>query len=97
MTDPPAIVGTGTVVREGYPDPSAFDSAHEYFDADSDPATPMWYAVDIRGDKRLKRPVTLHDIKANPALAEMALVRVSRLSVVPVTPDEWRIITEMGS
>jgi predicted RNA-binding protein with PUA-like domain len=96
MAEPPAVVGLCTVVREGYPDPSAFDRKHEYFDADSDPAAPMWFAVDIRGDKRLTRPVTLGDIKANPALAEMALIRVSRLSVVPVTAEEWRIIGEMG-
>jgi predicted RNA-binding protein with PUA-like domain len=96
MAEPPAVVGVGTVVREGYPDPSAFDRTHEYFDPESDPATPMWYAVDIRGDKRLKRPVTLADIKANTALAELALVRVSRLSVVPVTADEWGIIMDMS-
>jgi len=96
MAEPPAVVGVGTVVREGYPDPSAFDRTHEYFDPESDRATPMWYAVDIRGDKRLKRPVTLADIKANTSLADMALVRVSRLSVVPVTTEEWRIIMDMS-
>lgn len=96
MAEPPAVVGLCTVVREGYPDPSAFDAKHEYFDADSDPSAPMWYAVDVRGDKPLKHPVTLADIKANPLLSEMALIRVSRLSVVPVSPEEWRIIGEMG-
>jgi predicted RNA-binding protein with PUA-like domain len=96
MAEPPAVVGLCTVVREGYPDPSAFDARHEYFDEDSDPSTPMWFAVDVRGDKKLKRPVTLAEIKANAELSEMALLKVSRLSVVPVTPDEWRIINDMG-
>jgi predicted RNA-binding protein with PUA-like domain len=93
---PSAVVGLCTVTREGYPDDSAFDRASEYFDEDSDRSAPMWYSVDIRADRKLARPVTLADIKATPALSEMALIRVSRLSVVPVTPAEWEQICRMG-
>lgn len=94
---PSAVVGLCTVVREGYPDETAFDASSEYYDSESDPAAPMWYMVDIRADTKLTVPVTLAVIKAHPALSEMALIRVSRLSVVPVTEAEWQLIQEMGS
>ena len=69
------IVGIVEVVREAYPDPSA-DGGD-------------WVCVDMKAVSPLKRPVTLAEIKADPALAEMALTRYSRLSVGPVTQDEW--------
>jgi len=93
---PSAIVGIGEVVRAGYPDHTAFDPAHPYFDPDSDPAHPTWYMVDVRAVSRLPRPVTLPEIKAAPALADMALLRVGRLSVVPVTPAEWAAVLAMA-
>ena len=94
--DPSAIVGICEVVREGYPDHTAFDSTHPYFDADSDPATPTWYMVDVKAVQTLPRPVTLPAIKADPALAEMALIKVGRLSVVPVTAAEWQHLCALG-
>ena len=96
MTDPSGIVGICEVVREGYPDNTAFDRKSEYYDEKSDRDSPTWYMVDVKAVKRLSNPVSLHRIKANPALAEMSLVRISRLSVVPVTPAEWDIILEMS-
>lgn len=87
--EPSAIVGICEVVREGYPDTTAFDPAHPYHDPDSVPETPTWFMVDVRAVDALARPVTLPEIKADPALSEMALLRVGRLSVVPVTPQEW--------
>lgn len=95
--EPSAIVGTCEVVREGYPDDSAFDPSSEYFDADSVRATPMWYMVDVRAVSKFAHPVTLPDIKASKRLAEMALIKVSRLSVVPVTPAEWDLVCAMGA
>lgn len=94
---PSAIVGIAEVVREGYPDHTAFDPTHEYYDADSDPETPMWFMVDIRAIKKLKRPVGLPELKAEPALTEMSLLRVSRLSVVPVLPHEWDLVVAMSN
>lgn len=93
---PSAIVGVCKVVREGYPDHTAFDASHDYFDADSDPNTPTWFMVDVQAVKKLATPVALPDIKAEPALSEMALVRVGRLSVVPVTEEEWQTVLRMG-
>lgn len=95
--EPSAIVGICEVVREGYPDESAFDRSSEYFDADSSRDTPMWYMVDVRGVSKFRHPVTLPDIKANKALADMALIKVSRLSVVPVTPAEWDLVCALGA
>lgn len=94
--EPSAIVGICEVVREGYPDHTAFDPKHEYYDADSDPETPTWIMVDVKAVKAFKTPVALPAIKADPVLANMALVKVGRLSVVPVTPAEWQHLCALG-
>ena len=95
-TDPQAIVGICEVVREGYPDHTALDRAHPHFDPDSDPAAPTWYQVDLRAVAQFSRPVTLPEIKERKELAKMALLRIGRLSVVPVTADEWEVILRMA-
>jgi predicted RNA-binding protein with PUA-like domain len=94
--DPQVIVGVCEVAREAYPDASAFDAAHHSYDADSDPDDPTWYMVDIRAVEPLARPVTLSEIKAKPELSQMALLRIGRLSVTPVTAAEWTVIREMS-
>lgn len=94
--DPSGIVGICEVVKEGYPDHTAWDATHDYFDPKSDPAMPTWFMVDVKAVKALPKPVSLDAIKATSALSEMALVRVGRLSVVPVTAAEWRTILTMG-
>ena len=76
------IVGVVEVVRAAYPDPTA----------ESGP----WLAVDMRAVAPMSRPVTLAAIKAEPALAELALVRQSRLSVLPVSAPHWDLICRMG-
>src|SRR5438067_13429375 len=95
-SNPQAIVGIAEVAREAYPDPTATDRKHAAFDPKSDPAHPTWYAVDIKAVASLPRLVTLTEIKANTALADMALVRIGRLSVSPVTPREWEAIVAMA-
>jgi predicted RNA-binding protein with PUA-like domain len=77
------VVGIVEVVREAYPDPTAEDGA-------------PWMCVDMKAVAPMPKPVTLAAIKAEPSLAEMALVRLSRLSVQPVTPAEWKTICRMG-
>lgn len=94
--EPSAIVGTAEVVREGYPDHSAFDPKSDYYDAASDPENPTWFMVDVRAVRKLANPVTLADVKASKDLANMALIRVSRLAVVPVTDAEWDTVMEMS-
>lgn len=92
----PAIVGIATVVREGYPDFTALDPNSEHFDPKSSVKNPIWYMVDVRYVQPLKQPVTLEMIKLNPLLAEMPLAKRSRLSIQPVTAEEWEIILAMG-
>ena len=97
MTDPAAVVGIGEVVREGYPDHTAFDKKSEYYDEKSKQESPTWYMVDVRAVKKLKNQVSLQQIKAKPELANMALVRISRLSVTPVSQEEWDTIVAMSA
>ncbi|QEM66820.1 EVE domain-containing protein [Geobacter sp. FeAm09] len=92
----PAVVGIAEVVREGYPDSTAMNPAGEHFDPKASPDNPIWYMVDVRYGEPLPRPVSLEQIKANPLLAEMPLVKRSRLSIQPVTAEEWRTILIMG-
>jgi predicted RNA-binding protein with PUA-like domain len=92
----PAVVGVADVVSEGYPDHTAFNPSGEHFDPKSSPENPVWYMVDIRYHEAFPRPVTLKEIKENPLLESMPLVRRSRLSVQPVSEEEYKIIAAMG-
>ena len=76
------IAGIVEIVRESYPDPTD--------------ATGKFLAVDVKALKPMPKPVALADIKAEKKLKDMALVKYSRLSVQPVTPEEWRIVCRMG-
>jgi len=97
MAETPGIVGICEVVREAYPDFTAFDSTSEGYDAKSDKAAPTWYMVDLRAVAQLTRPVTLAELKARKELEHMAILRIGRLSVTPVSASEWRTITEMAN
>lgn len=95
--EPPAAVGVCEVVREAYPDHTAFDAADPHFDAGSDPASPTWLMVDLRAVERFRTPVTLPMLRGEPALDGMELLRRgSRLSVQPVTPAHWDIVVRLG-
>lgn len=76
------IVGIVEVVREAYPDPTAED--------------PRWVCVDVRAVKPVARPVSLAEIKAVPELADIALIRQSRLSVMPIEPAHWALLCGMA-
>ena len=93
---PPAAVGTAVIVREGYPDNTAWDPNSEHPDPKSTPDNPIWYMVDIKAIAPFDRPIPLREIKATPGLENMALVKNSRLSVQPVTSHEWDIVTNLG-
>jgi predicted RNA-binding protein with PUA-like domain len=95
-TNPQAIVGICEVVRESYADPTALDASHDGFDPKSDAADPTWFAVDLQAVEALARPVTLAEIKQADQLREMALLRVGRLSVTPVTKKEWETVRTLG-
>ncbi len=96
-SDPPAVMATAKVVRAGYPDPSQFDRRSKYHDPKSDRDAPRWYAVDIQLEKKLAQPVDLPTLRDKPALGKMALLRKgNRLSVQPVTEQEWKTILKLG-
>ena len=89
----PGIVGIMEVVKEGYPDFTAFDPDDAHFDAKSDPDKPRWMMVDVRFVKTLSRTISLRELKARPELVNMAVVRPgNRLSIMPVSADEWQFI-----
>ncbi len=97
-SDPTAIVGIVEIVRAGYPDHTAFDPHSDHFDPNSDPENPTWYMVDVRARERLPRPLTLAELRTVRGLERMVLLKKgSRLSVQPVTPAEWKIITSLAS
>src|SRR6266550_232277 len=77
------------------PDDTAFDPASEGYDPKSDRAAPTWYMVDLRAVAQFTRPVTLVEIKQRKELKGMALLRIGRLSVSPVSAAEWKIICDM--
>jgi predicted RNA-binding protein with PUA-like domain len=95
-TKPPGVAGIARVTREGYPDHFAFEPANPYFDPKSDPDNPRWFMVDVEFVEVFPRVVTLHEIKAAPELGAMQLVNRARLSVQPVTGEEFRIIRRLG-
>jgi len=80
------IVGIVEVVREAYPDTTV----------EPDEPKGNWQCVDMKAISPLKRPISLAEIKSDPALASMALVKFSRLSVAPVTPEEWQHIIALS-
>lgn len=94
--DPPGVAGVVRVVREAYVDESQFDPESKYYDARSKPEKPRWYMPDVKYVKKFPRLVTLAEIKATPGLQDMAVVRSFRLSVQPVTEQEWEIITALA-
>jgi predicted RNA-binding protein with PUA-like domain len=95
--DPSAIVGVCEVVREGYPDHSALDPADPHFDEGSDPEDPAWFMVDLRAVRALPRPLSLQELKGRKELSGMVLLRIGRLSVSPVRPEEWKVILGMST
>ena len=92
---PSGIVGVGEIVKEGYPDFTAFDPKDVHFDEKSDPQKPTWYMVDVKFVKAFKRIIPLDFLKKVPGLKNMALFKYSRLSVQPVTEAEWKIINRL--
>ena len=93
----PAAVGIVRVVKTAYPDFTQFDRESDYFDGRSKPDKAIWQMVDVGYVEPLAHPVTLAQMRAEPRLVAMPLLRRGqRLSVQPVTPDEWNIVMELA-
>ena len=94
--DTPGIVGIMTVVKESYPDPTAFDPSHKYFDPKSDPDKPRWYLVDVKFKKKFKTTIALSELREHPPLKNMKILQKgNRLSITPVTKQEWEYILKL--
>lgn len=89
----PGVAGLGKITSAPYPDPGQFDPKDPYFDAGSDRGNPRWTLVDVRFVRKLKRVITLDEIKALRNLGDFALTRRgNRLSVLPVSDAQWQAI-----
>ncbi|MDX1962959.1 MAG: EVE domain-containing protein [Pirellulales bacterium] len=92
-----AIVGLAKVVRAGYPDHTAWEPGHQYFDSDSQPESPTWYMVDIKQVRPFARALTLDELKAETRLAGLELLRRgSMLSIQPVSVAHAKVILELA-
>jgi len=92
----PGIVGIARVVKQGYPDFTAWEPNSKYFDPKSTPDTPRWYMVDVQFVRKFKRTITLHELKEIKSLSDMPLLRRgNRLSVMPVSKKDWDFILKL--
>ncbi|MBX4195852.1 EVE domain-containing protein [Candidatus Parcubacteria bacterium] len=96
-TEPKAVVGIAKVVKEAYPDTTAFDKKSEYYEPKATKENPIWYQVDFAFAEKFKTPVTLSQIKIHPKLGGIHLAQQgSRLSVQPVSPAHFETIQKLG-
>ena len=92
----PGIVGIAEVSRAAYPDPTQFDPRSDYFDAGSKRDEPRWLTVDVKFKRKLKRNITLTELKDRRELRDLVLLRPgNRLSVLPVSKAHWDFILEL--
>lgn len=95
--EPPGVAGLARVVRAGYPDATALDPDSKYFDPKATDQAPRWYRVDIAFVARFPEIIPLATLRETPGLETMLVINKSRLSVQPVTPEEWKILRELAS
>jgi predicted RNA-binding protein with PUA-like domain len=96
-TDPMIVAGICEVVKEAYADHTQFDPDDKHFFPSANPENPTWFMMDVKFVKEFAKPVTLQDIKSNPKLKGMRLIQKgNRLSVMPVTKEEYDEIVKMG-
>jgi predicted RNA-binding protein with PUA-like domain len=89
----PGIVGLMSVAAPASPDPGQFDRRSEYFDARASRDQPVWLSVEVRFKQKFAAALTLDELRRHARLADLALLRRgNRLSVMPVTPDQWRFL-----
>lgn len=96
VVTPQVIAGIAEVVREAYPDHTAWDPGSRYFDPKASPENPRWVMVDIRALRSIEPPISRQELKEVPGLGGMMLLRRgSRLSIQPVTRREWEIVLSL--
>jgi len=96
--DVPGVVGVVSVAKTAYPDHTQFDSKHHHYDPDSKAEAPRWYMMDVKLQRKLKRPITLDELRQHhhKQLKDLAILkRGNRLSVTPVSKSEWDFILSL--
>lgn len=94
---PSGVSGVAKVTREATPDPSALDKKSKYYDSEASKEKPIWFCVEVGFDKKLKRVVSLEEIKNVSALSKMLLVKKGmRLSIQPVEKKEFELICKLA-
>jgi predicted RNA-binding protein with PUA-like domain len=94
--DVPAIVGVMKIASQAYADPTQYDPRSKYFDPKSTEENPRWFLVDVAFERKLKRPITLQELKRHSGLTNFLLTRRgNRLSVFPVSEDHWNLILDL--
>ncbi len=89
----PGIVGIAKIVSQSYPDHTAFDPESKYYDPKSNPDKPRWFMRDLKLVKKLPAIIAISELRANPGLKDMMVLRPgNRLSITPVTEQEWQAI-----
>ncbi|MDN3475265.1 EVE domain-containing protein [Pseudoalteromonas sp. APC 3355] len=89
------VAGIAEVTKEAYPDPTQFDLSSDYYDAKATSDKPRWVVVEVTYQSHLKKLISLKDIKANDNITEIALKKGGRLSIMPVTKNDWDEIIKM--
>jgi predicted RNA-binding protein with PUA-like domain len=96
-SEPSAIAGIAEVVKEGYPDHTAFDPDEQHYDPKSNKKEPTWYMVDIKHVRTFKKAISLEQLKTIPSLQDMVLLQKgSRLSIQPVSEKEWQTVVKLA-
>lgn len=92
----PGIAGIATIVSDSYPDYTAFDPDSKYYDPRSNPDKPRWYIRDIKLVTKFNEIIPLSQLRANPKLSTMVILKTgNRLSITPVTKQEWQDVLKM--
>jgi predicted RNA-binding protein with PUA-like domain len=92
---PPGIVGTAIISSDTYPDPTQFNTDSDYFDPKSTEENPRWFLVNVTFMSIFKRLVTREELQSHPILSEMMLFKRNRLSITPVSEEEWNSIHKL--
>lgn len=94
--EPPGVAGIARVVRAGYPDPTALDPDSHYYDPRASESDPRWFMIDVEFVEKFPYFVSLPELKSTPGLETMVVTTKSRLSVQPVTEEEFAIVSAIG-
>jgi predicted RNA-binding protein with PUA-like domain len=94
--EPVGIAGIMEICGLAYPDPTQFDKKDPHYDPKAKPGAPVWFHVDVKFLRKLPRLVGLFELRASPALKRMALFRLGRVSITPVTAAEWNVVLAMA-